>query len=395
MISLDEALARVAAVAEPNDIVNVPIDRALAATLAEAVISGVDVPEFANSAMDGVGVRAADGDQPRRLVGTVFAGPSSVAPVGAGEAVRIMTGAPIPEGVDAVEMIERVHVDGQTVRLDSAPPVGQFIRKAAEDVAVGQPLFGAGDQMNASMVGALRSIGVSEVAVIRPPRVGVVSTGDELVSDDRPLRPGEIRDSNRPMLLAAIRALGFEAVDLGTVADDRPLIEHTLADGAERCDVLLSSGGVSMGEADLIKAILMDTGDVQWMQVAIKPAKPLAVGVLFDTPLVGLPGNPVSARVSFELFAREVIERVAGRGGSTARWVPATLAGDLARRADGKIHFPRVRLGVEGHHGWTASPVGAQGSHQLAATAMADAIAWLADGDGLNVGETVPVLALN
>jgi molybdenum cofactor synthesis domain-containing protein len=229
-----------------------------------------------------------------------------------------------------------------------------------------------------------------------------VSTGDELVGDGRPLGPGQIRDSNRLGLLALLRTYGYETVDLGLVADDEAAIDAVLRDGAERADALVTTGGVSMGDFDFVKVVLDRIGDMRWMQVAIKPAKPLAFGTIARrdgtrVPVFGLPGNPVSSMVSFELFCRPGLRRMGGHATADLDGpiVDGILDEPLRRRSDGKTHFARVRCAWDhATHAYRVRSAGAQGSHHMAAMASADALAELPDGDTLEAGAVVRVRLL-
>ena len=402
MIPLEEARSFVLGLGSPVETIEVPVADSDGLVLAADIVAAEAVPGDDNSAMDGWGVRSADATEAGvtlRVVGRRLAGVADERlAVGPGEAVRIMTGAPIPSGVDAVEMVERSDDLGDRVRLHQAVPVGQFIRRAGEDVTAGQYVLPAGTLMTPAGVGVATSVGRAGVSVVRRPRVGVVSTGDELVTDDRPLRSGELRDSNRPGLLAAVARLGADPVDLGWVPDDEVKIESVLRRGAESCDLVLSSGGVSMGEADLVKVILGRLGEMRWMQVAIKPAKPLAAGVIGTTPVVGLPGNPVSSHVSLLLFAAPLIARLAGRHDDPVVRVRATLADALPGRAvgegDDKTHFVRVRVDHDHDGIWTARTAGSQGSHQLSTMALANGLAVQRGGVGIEASEQAIVLLL-
>jgi molybdenum cofactor synthesis domain-containing protein len=242
--------------------------------------------------------------------------------------------------------------------------------------------------------------GVGRVTVVVTPRpvVGVFSTGDELVAPGEPLAPGQIRDSNRLALLAALAEAGVPTVDLGLVADDEAAIADTVTAGVARCDAVVTSGGVSMGDFDFVKVVLDRLGEMRWMQVAIKPAKPLAFGTVrrpadgTAVPVFGLPGNPVSSLVSFELFARPGLRRMAGHadGDLDRPRVRAVAAHDLRRRPDGKTHFVRVTCRWDDEAGgFQAASAGAQGSHQLTAFAAADALVELPDGHGAAAGDVV------
>ena len=224
-------------------------------------------------------------------------------------------------------------------------------------------------------------------------RVGVVSTGDELVVGPQALAPGQIRDSNRGTLLALLNQAGFPTIDLGLVRDDEAAIEEVLRRGASECDAVVTSGGVSMGDFDYVKAVLSRIADMRWMQVAIRPAKPLAFGTLDGTPLFGLPGNPVSSMVSFELFARPALRKMAGRTLLERPMVEAAADTEFRRGPDGKTHFARVVWRYE-NGGYRFGSAGGQGSHQLSAMADANGLALLPDGDGLTRGDTCQLMLL-
>ncbi len=372
---------------------------ALGLVLAEDVVAAEDVPPFANTAMDGFAVRAGDTvGAPVRLavVGTITAGDPPEPAVGPGEAVRIMTGAPIPPGADAVVMVERTRPAGEgAVEVLDAVVVGQHVRPAGDDVRAGTVVVTAGTPLRPAHLGVLANLGVTEVRAHPRPRVGVLSTGDELVeAPPGRLGPGKIRDSNRPMLLAELARSGFAPVDLGRVGDDEDAIAAAVQDGTRRCDAVLTSGGVSVGDADLVKAVLDRLGRMHWLQIAIKPAKPFAFGIIGDVPVFGLPGNPVSSAVSFELLARPALRRL---GGHTALDRPRLLARatePLRRSPDGKTHYQRVVVTV-GDGRLAARPAGGQGSHQLGALAAANGLAVVPDGDGVDAGADVEVLLLD
>ncbi len=401
MIALEEAQAKVNRELGVLVPVDVPLADTLGMVLAETVAAGEDIPPFANTAMDGFAVRAADTvgaskDRPKTLpvVGTIAAG--SVAPraLAAGEAMRIMTGAPLPDGADAIIMVELTRPAGFDVDLLAEVPAGNHIRPAGDDIQAGAEIFHPGTVLGPGQLGVLASLGRQQARVYRRPRVGVMSTGDELVEGPEPLRPGQIRDSNRLTLLSLAREAGFVPVDLGLVRDDEEAIEETLRHGVASCDAVLTSGGVSMGDFDYVKAVLTRVGEFSWMQVAIKPAKPLVFGLLDDVPIFGLPGNPVSSMVSFELFARPGLRRMMGRLDAERPRVRARAAEPLKRHPDGKIHFSRVYVAEDGD-GFQARSSGGQGSHQMMAMATANGLAILPDGEGVDVGDPVDVMLLD
>ena len=405
MIPLHEALTHVDEHLTVLPAESCPLEAALGLVVATVVRSPETVPPFDNTAVDGFAVRAADVQVVGTVldvVGTVAAGSAGDVPVGDGQAVRIMTGAPVPPGADAIVMVEDTAIVGgpgtgqvPRVRIDRVPVPGAAIRPRGDDLRPGDVLAESGTVLTAGHLGLLATAGVARVDVVRRPRVGVLSTGDELVQGGGPLRRGQIRDSNRLALLALCRQSGFEAVDLGLVRDDETLITDAIRDGAARCDALLTSGGVSMGDFDFVKAVLARIGDMRWMQVAIRPAKPFAFGTVDGVPVFGLPGNPVSSLVSFELFARPGLRRMAGWTRTGRPRVRATAVGGLSRRPDGKVHFVRVRVTQDGDLGFQVESAGSQGSHQMSAMAAADGLAVLPDGSGVPAGGTVEVMLLS
>ena len=393
MISVEDARRRILDACPQLPPGDMALDDALSRVLAERVVAGEDVPPFANTAMDGYAVRAVDtAGAPVQLevVGTLAAGSAPDVEVGPGQAVRIMTGAPIPTGADAVVMVERTSTaDGTSVTIEVAATSGDHIRRAGDDISSGQAVFEPGDELTPGHLGVLASLGFEQVRVVPPARVGVLSTGDELTTGPTPLRPGQIRDSNRPTLLAMLREAGCVPVDLGSVADDEPAIRKAIEQGLAGCDALVTSGGVSVGDFDYVKAVLKDLGQMNWWQVAVKPAKPLAFGVVSGRPVFGLPGNPVSSMVSFELFARPALRQMMGHRQLLRPEVVAVTDEPMRRRPDGKVHLVRVVAthGDDGRHHVRSS--GGQGSHLLRAMSLANALAVLPDGDGVQAGETV------
>ena len=397
MIALDDAQRRVLAECAPFHPSAVALADALGCVTSVELRADEDVPPFANTAMDGFAVRAADAKAGARLkvVATLPAGRAPDRAVGVGEAVRIMTGAPIPEGADAIVMVEdtRVDDDGFVAIARTARP-GDHVRSAGEDLAAGQVAFEPFTVLGPGHLGVLASLGYRRVPVFRRARVGVLSTGDELVDDGSALRPGQIRDSNRPTLVAMVHEAGCDAVDLGVVADDEAAITAVLEKGLAECDALVTTGGVSMGDFDYIKVVLDRLGAMQWWQVAIKPAKPLAFGIVSGKPVFGLPGNPVSSMVSFELFARPALRRMMGHTDPFRPTVEAVADEALRRRPDGKVHFVRVLASTGDDRRWHVRSSGGQGSNLLRAMALANALAVVPDGDGVAEGSDVEVILL-
>jgi molybdenum cofactor synthesis domain-containing protein len=395
---LEDAQAFVIGNCPPMEPIDVDFEQAHGLVLAADVVAAEQVPPFANSAVDGYAVRAADvATAPVELavVAEVAAGAATDRLLGPGEAIRIMTGAPIPAGADAVVMVEdSERLDDGGVRIHRSVPSGIAVRPAGDDVQPGDLLFTAGTVVTPAVVGVLASVNARTVSAHPRPRVAVLSTGDELVEDGGPLRPGQIRESNRRMLAGLLREAGCDVADYGTVADDEAALESVLRRAADECDAIVTSGGVSMGEYDVVKAVLGRIADMTWMQIAIKPAKPFAFGTLQGTPIFGLPGNPVSSIVSFEMLARPALRRMMGHR-RLARPCHVAISDDgVSRRPDGKVHLVRVAATFENDGRCHVRAVGAQGSHQLAATALANALAVVPDGEGVPAGAEVAVVML-
>ena len=398
MLSLGAARRYVLDRVTRREPVAVPVAAALGLVLAEDIVATEQVPPFANTAMDGFALRAADtGGAPVELeiVETIAAGHAPTVEVGPGQASRIFTGAPIPSGADAIVMVERTElVDEHHVRVQIEVPPGNHVRPAGDDLDIGTVVLSAGEVLSAAHLGVLCSLGVESVQAHPRLTVGVVSTGDELVEGSQELAPGQIRDSNRRTLLALAAEAGCDVVDLGIAPDAEDAITAAIRRGVAECDAVLTSGGVSMGDIDLVKVILDRIGDMRWMQIAIKPAKPFAFGLVDGVPVFGFPGNPVSSMVSFELLGRPALRQAMGHREIDRPIVRAVADDGFGRRADGKTHFARVvaRHGTDGRvHALTA---GGQGSHQLGAMAAANALAVLPDGDGIDAGGDVDVLLL-
>jgi molybdopterin molybdotransferase len=302
---LEEARSEVLSSVGLLGVEHVPIWQAHGRVLAADVVAPESVPPFANSAMDGFAVRGADvsaAGAVLEVIGDLPAGSSSHTEVGTGEAIKIMTGAPMPPGADTVVRVEDTAMEGSKVIISSAVERGTSVRPAGGDVPEGHLVFTVGTRLTPMHVGVLATIGIGRPAVFKRPRVAFMSTGDELTPPDAEgLEPGAIRDSNRPMLLALLEDAGVEPVDLGIIPDDPDVLRDALARAAE-ADVVVSTGGVSMGDYDVTKMVLKGDAHVDFWQVAIQPAKPFAFGHIGDALFFGLPGNPVSVLVSFEQF---------------------------------------------------------------------------------------------
>jgi molybdopterin molybdotransferase len=382
----------------------VGLAEALGCVVAQEVSAREPVPGFSNSSMDGYALRAVDTSSPPtrlRVRGTILAGDAPGPRLGPGEAMRIMTGAPLPSGADSVSMIEEVRIepDDQWVVIQRTINQGEFVRHPGEDVAVGQVLLEPGRELGAVQLGVLAGQGLSTALVHPRPRVGVLSTGDELAGPGAPLAPGQIRDINRPMLLALLRQSGFTPLDLGIVGDDLARTTSVLRSAVTECDAVISTGGVSVGDVDFVKSVLAEIceGRARWMQVAMRPGKPFAFGTAGPrfTPVFGLPGNPVSTRVSYEMFVRPALRRLAGHQTLLRPVFDAVLDCAVARQRDEKLYLVHVVVRYLDDGRLHVLNSSRHGSHLLSAVADANALALVPDGDGLDVGDTVRVMVLD
>ncbi|MEP2650901.1 MAG: gephyrin-like molybdotransferase Glp, partial [Paraglaciecola sp.] len=290
----------------------VDIEDALGRVLSDDVLSEIDVPPADNSAMDGYALRGGDLSKTEHLtlVGTALAGSPYDALVSSGQCIRIMTGAVIPQGADSVVMQENTEVDGKRITFKQKPSVGNSVRKAGEDIKKGQIVIGKGTRVNAANLALLASIGVSEVAVIRRVKVALIATGDELTPVGQPLQKGAIYESNRYALSALLHSFPVEVLDFGIIKDNKEELRTTFEQAGNHCDLVLSCGGVSVGEADYVKDILDELGTINFWKVAIKPGKPFSFGQLGNAWFCGLPGNPVSSYVTFETLVTPLLNQL-------------------------------------------------------------------------------------
>ncbi|MFT4037960.1 MAG: molybdopterin molybdotransferase MoeA [Thermomicrobiales bacterium] len=385
MVDVDHALARILALVLPLPAEEAPLLEARGRVAAAPVIANDNVPPFRNSAMDGFAVRSVDvagasATAPVALPvqGEVAAGDPGGEPLAAGSALRIMTGAPVPAGADAVVRFEETDEAGHnarqlagSVQIFRAAAAGENVREAGEDIAAGAVIVNEGQRVTPPLLGALASAGVAAIPVHRRPVVAILSTGNEVVGPGGALAPGKIRDSNAAMLAAMAESWGAQVQLLGVASDT---VEDVTAQLRAACDadLIVSSGGVSLGDFDLVKDVLQAAGEMNIWQVRMKPGKPLAAGVIGGTPLLGLPGNPVAAGVSFLLFGRPAILKLQGRSDLEPAVVECETTEPIDNRG-GRRHYLRVTL--ERCGGRTqARPAGRQGAGVLSSLAAADAL---------------------
>ena len=392
MLTVEEALERLLAGVGETEAERVPLADALGRAPADLrLVADHDVPPFANSAMDGFAVRAADGDGPRRLLGESRAGGPPPPTVEPGSAVRVATGAPIPDGADAVVPIEEASESAGIVSVAAIPMAGTHVRAAGHDVAAGAVVSLPPAPITASVVGLLAAIGQAHVDVRRRPRVAVLSTGDELVPVEERLGHAQIHDANGPALAAAVIEAGGEPVALERARDDAVEVEDRVRSGATSADLLIVSGGVSVGRHDHVRSAIEGLGTLDFWRIAVQPGKPLAFGRVEGRPVIGLPGNPVSALVTFELFVRPMLRRMLGLPGDGRPRIRArvdeVLPKDPARRA-----YLRVRV-CASPEGYRAVSAGGQASSQLLPLANANALLVVPEGaPATQPGETYEAL---
>ena len=414
MLSIRDALSRCLAHTLPVHPETVAVDDALGRVLAEDVHARVHLPPWDNSAMDGYAVgplpeapSAGSPDccgspseaefvaGPLPVVEVIPAGHSPQRRLGPGEAARIFTGAPVPEGAVAVVMQEETDLGTDSVRLRRVPRPGDHIRRAGEDVQTGDVLLKAGQSLTPAMLGLLNAVGAAEVVVARRPRVAIVSTGDEVVPAGRPLEPGQIYSSNTASLSALVTRAGGIPVDCGIAPDTMDGMRAAFSRALE-ADLILTTGGVSVGDFDVVREAMAEQGaEMTFWKVRIKPGKPLAYGVIGGVPTFGLPGNPVSCFVNFLVFVRPVLRSSLGDSTPHLPVWPATLTTDL-RKKPGRSDFQRVSLSYSAEGRLQAASAGLQGSHVMSGLSNAQGLALLGpDERGRLAGDTVPVMVFD
>ena len=405
MLSVEEALERILQAFHPLEPERVPILKALGRVLAEDVHADVDIPPHSNSSMDGYAVLAADtagagpGTPVRlRVVDELAAGYVTETAVTPGTAIRIMTGAPIPPGADAVVKVEDTASGADWVDVFAEAPVGQYIRPAGEDVHKGELVLPEGTLVRSQEIGMLATLGCKEVSAVRRPRVAILATGDEVIEIDEPLAPGQIRNSNSYSNAAQVIRCGGVPIMLGIARDKvQDLTEKIRAGLAQKVDLFLTSGGVSVGDFDIVKDVLAAEGTIGFWRVRMKPGKPLAFGQIRGVPVLGLPGNPVSVMVSFEMFVRPAILKMLGWADWRRPTVEATLMDEIKHK-DTRRHYVRVRVERDrepaGEH--RAYLTGGQGSGILSSMVKANGLAIIPeDWTQVPAGTQVQVLMLD
>jgi molybdopterin molybdotransferase len=386
MISVEEALARILTEISPLTVTRVALPESSGLVLAQDIVAQEDIPPFANSAMDGFALLSRDSQpqhgQPARLriTGEVAAGYVADHSVEEGTCMRIMTGAPVPEGADSVIQVELTRAEGpnsEWVEILEAVPPGNNIRPAGEDMQRGQTVLRQGSEIGPWEIGVLATLGWANVPVIRRPHVAILGTGDEVIDVEEPLRPGKIRNSNSYLLEAAVRRAGAIPHRLGVARDTVESLREKFSEAAQY-DLIITSGGVSVGDFDLVKNIMSEQGQINFWRINMRPGKPVAFGHISGVPLLGLPGNPVSAAVTFELFGRPVIRMMLGHTRLVRPQVDVIVEDGISERAM-RRHYVRAR--VEWRDGrFIAHTTGNQGSHIMTSLLNVNALVIVPEG---------------
>jgi len=385
LLTVEEARERILSRIAPLAPLQLPLQEAHGCVLAEDLVAERDIPDFASSAMDGFAVRASEVAEASpaspvelRIVGRALIGRRPESTVGGGEAVRIATGAPIPAGADTIVPIEDCEVLGERVRILAPSPEGKHIRPSGEDVRGGELLVRAGRRLGAPELGLLATAGISHPPVHPRPRVVVLSTGDELIPPTQRPEYGQVRDSNAYTLYGALREVGAVPVMAGIVGDEPDELRETVLNHLVQADAYVSSGGVSVGERDVVKAAFFRRGDVEFFKVAMQPGMPQGFGHIEGKPYFGLPGNPVSVFVSFEVFIRPALLKMMGRANLFRPQITARLEADVSGPR-GKTQFARVIVRRDGD-GYLAKPTGGRGSNLIATVSRANGLAIVPQG---------------
>ena len=384
---------------------SVELRSSLGRVLAADILSPSNVPNYDNSAMDGYAFRAADiqkdGSTQLTIIGTALAGQSFAEKVRQNECVRIMTGGMMPSGSDTVIMQEKIRVDGDTITFTEAPKQAMNVRYAGEDLKLGQTVLAAGHLMRAADLGLIASLGIGNISVYRKLKVAFFSTGDELASVDQTLKTGQVYDSNRYTLHGMLSRIGVDIIDMGAIPDNPELLENTLLNAAQQADVVITSGGVSVGEADYMKLLLAKHGQVMFWKIAMKPGRPLAYGKIQGdngkhAHYFGLPGNPVAVMVTFYQFVREALLILMGQPQPNALPMFKVECTQAIRKLTGRTEFQRGILFVADDGTWKVKPTGAQGSAMLSSMSLANCFIVLDEHIGnLDAGATVQVQVLD
>jgi molybdopterin molybdotransferase len=397
LLSVKEAQQKIHDAISPiNETENLPLKSALKRVLAEDVFARINLPTERNSAMDGYALRSSDlnGETTLKNVGISWAGKPFDCDLKSGECVRIFTGAVLPANADSVVMQEKVELDGENVIFSADTKIKQNVREIGEDVKQGDLLCAVGKEITAADLGLFAAAGISEIRVTRCLNIIFFSTGDELVSLNSTLNSGQIYDSNRYLLAGLLDDKKHRVVDGGVIPDDKDLLETTLVNAAKNYDVIITTGGASVGEADFVKDILARCGEVNFWKIAMKPGKPLAFGKIGNCYFFGLPGNPIAVSATFEVIVKSALTKLAGANVKSVWQIKAVCKSTLKKSA-GRQEYQRGILSQDDKGNFSVISAGRQGSNILSAMSKANCyIVLSADCAGVQMGETVTVILL-
>ena len=391
-LNMDQAIEKIHAMLRPvESFEQLDIRQSLNRVLFEDIKSTINVPSHTNSAMDGYAIQFSEQEKPLEVVGSAFAGKPFEGELQSGQAIRIMTGASMPSGADSVVMQEHVEREDNIIRLTKTLKQGENVREKGEDLAIGESALTKGRLLQASDIGLLASMGISEVKVARKLRVAFFSTGDELKNVGETLEAGQIYDSNRYTIYAMLKNLGCEVVDMGIIPDNEEKIESAFKIASANADVLITSGGVSVGDADFVKLTLEKLGKVNFWKIAMKPGRPLAVGTLQNCYFFGLPGNPVSAMVTFYQFVRPALRFLMGQTQFENHFLQLKCISPLKKRP-GRVEFQRGIYFQDENGQFVVKSTGNQGSHVLSSMSKANCFIILDQDQGkVEAGSLVKV----
>jgi molybdopterin molybdotransferase len=394
LMPVEQAMQKLLSSIEPvSEMLNVRLEHAVDCVLAEDVLATMDVPPFDNSAMDGYAIRYEDlrFSSTLKLVGESFAGTPYQEQLNAGQCVRIMTGGVLPNGADTVVMQENTEVEGDSVIITVPPVLGQSVRRAGEELLSGQVVLKRGRQLTPVDVGIMASLGYAKACAIRPLRVAVISTGDELKPLGSELGDGEIYDSNRYAIIALLKKLGVEVIDIGCIADDKGELATAFMDADKRADAVITSGGVSVGDADYTKEVLEELGEINFWKLAIKPGKPFAFGRLPSSYFFGLPGNPVSSMVTLHQLVVPALQKLCNMPIKERQSYQATASKRFFKKP-GRADYQRAIFTKDVAGSLTVEPTGNQGSSMLTSMNEANCYAVLSqDSGGIDIGQVVTI----
>ncbi|GLS90146.1 molybdopterin molybdenumtransferase MoeA [Psychromonas marina] len=403
LMPLEQALTKLqTSVANVCEAISLPLSQALGFALAEDIQSPINVPSFNNSAMDGYAMNQADlleADAAHpvalKMIGKSFAGAPYTGELPAGCCIRIMTGAVMPSCADSVVMQERAQANGEQISFTNTPKLGDNVRKAAEDIQLGQSVLKVGHKLTTRDIPLIASLGISDISVFRKLKVAVISSGDELKNLGEPLREGDIYDSNRYSIIALLSRLNVDIIDFGIIKDDLALITEAVKSADQQADVVITSGGVSVGEADFIKDVLTELGEIGFWKLAIKPGKPFAFGKLPHSVFFGLPGNPVSAMVTLYQLAVPTMATLSGFNAAPAIRFNA-LTTERLRKAAGRTDFQRGNYSVNENGQLVVNTTGSQGSGVFSSMSQSNCFIVLEQDRGdVEIGETVTIEPYN